>query len=74
MSYSTNKLKKANEQLNESIATVDETEKIATQTLTRLREQRESIQRSKNRMEDVDKNLQQSEKSISSLENNCLVS
>ena len=74
MSFATDKLKKSNDQLKDSITTIDETEKIASDTLARLREQRESIQRSKVRMEDVDQNLKESETAINKLDSSCVVS
>ena len=74
MSIASDKLKKSNEQLEESIKTVGETEQLASQTLARLREQRESIQRSKLRMEDVDKNLKDSEATVNRMDNSCVVS
>ena len=74
MSFATDKLKKSNAQLDESIKTVGESEQIAAQTLARLREQRESIQRSKVRMEEVDQNLKESESTISRLDSTCVVS
>ncbi len=74
MSFATDKLKKSAEQLDESISAMGETEQIASQTLVRLREQRESIQRSKSRMEDVDHNLKESDATIARLDSSCVVS
>ena len=66
-------MKKANDQLNASISTVGETEQIAAQTLARLREQRESIQRSKTRIEEVDQNLNESGSLLSKMDGNCAI-
>jgi len=60
-------MKEADSKLRQSRSEIADAEQVATNTLTRLREQREILEKSKRKIEDVGKDLSDSNKTVDSL-------
>lgn len=69
----TDKMKQADEQLGQSRREIIEAEQVASHTLARLREQRETLQRSKSRLDEVNKDLKDSNATVDRMASNCVI-
>jgi len=69
----TDKMSDADKKLRQSRSEIDEAEKVAVNTLSRLKEQRETLERSKRRLDDVGKDLNDSNKTVDTMNSTCLI-
>jgi vesicle transport through interaction with t-SNAREs protein 1 len=70
---STERLKESSKRLDETRRTALETEDIAIGTLAELRKQREQLQGTRKKVDQVDANLNESNKTINSMNSGCVV-
>lgn len=70
---STERLKESSKRLDETRRTALETEDIAIGTLGELRKQREQLQGTRKKVDQVDANLNESNKTINSMNSGCVV-
>lgn len=70
---STERLQESSKRLDETRRTALETEDIAMGTLAELRKQREQLQGTRKKVDQVDANLNESNKTINSMNSGCVV-